>query len=102
MVNEVNVSQNPVSVPNTGNTFQSVTNNLLSLLTGGAQVYATIAGKTKNAPAATAAQQQAPSQQLISTEQRPTIFGLTQNQALMVAAGLTGVLILSMVLRRGK
>jgi hypothetical protein len=99
-MDSVAVAQSP-SQSTTGNFWNDAVDNLLKVVTGGAQVYATINNKTQGAAAQVAAQQVSAAPATVAPKDDKTVvFGLTQNQVLLVAGGLTVLLIVSMLRRR--
>lgn len=77
--------------------FSGVVDNLLKLFQGGSEVYKNITQKTG------VSQSQNQSSTVVPgtvDPNRPIILGLNQNQLLLVAGGLTLVLLVSMARRR--
>jgi len=91
------------ATPNTsGNWFNDVTSNLLSLVDQGARVYSTLNNKTQGA-ASEVSRQQTQGAAITSTgttQDGTTYFGFTKNQWLLLGGGAALVSLIILLRRR--
>lgn len=93
----MNAPTDNVSAPTNSGGFNDVVDNLLKLFQGGSEVYANIKNKTGVVKSDVQSTTVSPGTVGNNT---PVLFGLNRNELLLVAGGLTLVLVVSLVRRR--